>query len=234
MYSEKRIIKNTDVNIKRNLRSSSIFTIAQEVAMIHSTQIGMDTDQTFDKGILWVVARQCAQIVRLPKYQEVVTVETWLGNPMHMFFPRYTRFKDSDGSSLIEINAIWTLIDAKDRTTINIEDTEMTLVPETQYGEFPRPKAIKKIPIEKSVEHTVPYSYTDMNGHFTNAKYLDIAEDMLPEIASSQIPKSIKVEYANEVLFGEDFTLSYGHQDNLHYFSGDSDGKHKFALQLEY
>ena len=234
MYSEKRIIKNTDVNINRNLRSSSIFTIAQEVAMIHSTKIGMDTDQTFDKGILWVVARQAAQIYKIPQYEHTVTVETWLGNPMHMFFPRYTRFKDAAGNTLIEINAIWTLIDAKNRTTINIEDTEMTLVPEVQYGEFPRPKPIRKIPIEKSIEHTVLYSYTDMNGHFTNARYLDITENMIPEIASTQIPKSIKVEYASEVPFGEKFTLSYGHTDNLHYFSGDTEDRHKFAVQIEY
>lgn len=233
MYSETRIIKSTNVNINKQLLSSSLFSLAQEVAMIHATELGMGTENTINKGILWVIARQCAQIYKMPKYEDIVTIETWPGKPMHMFYPRYTRFRDSNGETMIELAAFWTLIDEKTRTTINLEDTGMTLSPEIENGEFPRPKAIKKLPTEFSKEFVVSYSNTDMNGHFTNAKYLDIAEDLIPDVAASSTPKCIKVEYSNEIKFGETFTINYTNADNVYYFSGDGD-KHKFTIQLEY
>ena len=235
MYIRNFKISSTDVAMNRKLRISALLRMAQDATVEHTTELGMGRDKTLDRGFLWVIIRQVTKIYRLPEYDESVRLETWPGNMMHVFFPRYTRLLSESGEVLAEISAFWTLINAETRQLISPESEGIIVPGETTGNEFPLPYEViaKNIVTDETFEFTVPYSYADINGHMSNLRYLDIVEDVLPDSVRMRQPSKIICEYANEIRFAETVKISYGHDGNRWLFRGDGD-KHKFSVLMEY
>ena len=74
VYSTSLRLRNKDVNLHRRLRTSTLFELLQEASIKHTEDLGMGRDKTLDKGLLWVVTLQRAEITRMPEYDETITV----------------------------------------------------------------------------------------------------------------------------------------------------------------
>ena len=233
IFEREIAIRDCDCASNRLLRPSSLFSMIQEIAIDHSEEIGAGRSVTFDRGFLWVLARQKAEIVRLPEYGEHVIFQTWPGSTMHFLFPRYYRMLDHNGESLLSASSLWTLIHAKKRSVISPQKEGIVVTGETTGYEIALPSGIRKCFGEETCTLTVPYSYTDINGHMNNIFYLDVAENMIPEMAGKLALKEISVEYSHEILCGETMTVSLHRSDQVCIFSGDGE-KHYFSLLLRY
>ena len=89
VYSEEILLRSKDVDMYRRLRTSELFRMLQEASIRHTEQLGMGRDKTLDRGILWVLLMQRAEIVRMPEYDERIVLKSWPGKTMHLLFPRY-------------------------------------------------------------------------------------------------------------------------------------------------
>ena len=67
VYSEEILLRSKDVDMYRRLRTSELFRMLQEASIRHTEQLGMGRDKTLDRGILWVLLMQRAEIVRMPE-----------------------------------------------------------------------------------------------------------------------------------------------------------------------
>ena len=111
-------IRDCDVAVNRALRPSCLFSMLQEASIDHTEQLGAGRSRTLDRGYLWVIARQHVKISRLPLYGEEVVLESWPGEMLHVLFPRYYRMLDRNGQCLLSASAIWSLIDAENRSLV--------------------------------------------------------------------------------------------------------------------
>jgi len=66
-YSVRYTLKNKDVNLHRKLRTSALFELLQEASIAHTEELGMGREMTLDRGFLWVVLQQRADIARMPE-----------------------------------------------------------------------------------------------------------------------------------------------------------------------
>ena len=226
-------IRDCDVSFNRKLRPSCLFSLMQEASIDHTEQLGAGRDKTLDRGFLWVLTRQKVLINRLPEYDEQVLFESWPGETMHVLFPRYYRMLDAAGQVLLSASALWTLIDAKTRSFIFPQKEGITVPGEITGNEIPLPSGIRSLPVQQQRHFSVPYSHTDINGHMNNIRYIDECENMIPSIAAERNLTEISVEYAHEVLLGEEMDISLGAEDQTFFFSGDG-GAHYFSLLLRY
>ena len=233
MYSQTIYINSNMVNMRRKLRASELFRLTQQASAADMEQSGLGKRETVDRGFLWVIARQEAVISSLPEYGDSVLLDTWAGDTVHMFFPRFSKFTDKSGKILIETSSIWALIDINTRKFIDPAAEGINSVGDVPFGVNDLPSSIKRRDIINSCAYTVPYSSTDLNGHMSNIRYLDLAEDLIPEISSNKDPRRIYVEYSNELKFSETVTIGWTADNRSYYFSGDGD-KHKFTLLFEY
>ena len=94
MYRIPYQILSSDTDANRALRLSRLFTLLQEASIAHTTLLGMGREHTLDRGLLWIVTLQRAQISRLPVYDERIVLKSWPGKTMHLLFPRYYRIED--------------------------------------------------------------------------------------------------------------------------------------------
>ena len=118
VYRQELLLRSKDVDMYRRLRTSELFRLLQEASIRHTEELGMGRDKTLDKGILWVLLLQSAEIARMPEYDERIVLKSWPGRTMHLLFPRYYRLETAAGEHLLSASALWSLVDEKTRKVV--------------------------------------------------------------------------------------------------------------------
>ena len=235
LYRKEYTVLSKDVDGNRDLRLSVMFSMIQEAAIAHTTELGMGRHMTLDRGFLWIITIQDVAVTRLPVYDEKIAIESWPGKTMHVYFPRYTRILSESGDILVEASTIWGLMDRNDRHLIFPEEHDIE-IPENKEMptlSFPRSPVIKNG--VKVNSFTGPYSYIDINGHMNNTRYFDLAEDTMPEKLHDRTPKRIRTSYSLEVPYKASIDLLTEITDTSYAMEGlSSDGKTFFKLSFEY
>ena len=233
VYREEILLRSKDVNLYRTLRLSRLFELLQEASIRHTEQLGMGREKTLDKGLLWVVTMQRCEIARLPEYDERITLTSWPGAMMHVFFPRYYRIADAQDNTLLSASALWMLVDEKTRKMVFPDEWGVEIAGVTTGREIRLPAGLKKLACSEEASFTVPFSYVDLNGHMNNTRYFDLAEDHLPAAAEGRRLKAVSTEYTAEARFHDALTLRWGCENGRWYMEGQSD-KPCFRLSMEY
>ena len=233
VYREEILLRSKDVDLYRRLRLSRLFELLQEASIRHTEQLGMGREKTLDKGLLWVVTMQRCEIGRLPEYDERITLTSWPGATMHVFFPRYYRVADEKDETLLSASALWMLVDQQTRKMVFPDEWGVEIAGVTTGREIRLPSGLKKLPCTEEAGFTVPFSYVDLNGHMNNTRYFDLAEDHIPAAAEGKRLRAVSTEYTAEARFRDELTLRWGCEDGRWYMEGSSD-KPCFRLSMEY
>ena len=233
VLEESLILKSKDVDMFRRLRTSRLFELFQETSIRHTEQLGMGREKTLDRGLLWVLLMQRAEILRMPEYDEEIFLKTWPGDTMHLLFPRYYMVGTAKGEILIRASAIWSLVDAKSRKVIFPEKYGIRIPGESGDEKIALPGSIPKPEAEAEQIFTVPYSFVDLNGHMNNTRYFDLAEDCIGAAAAGCVLRKIETEYTNEAPFGEKLLLRWQKREDGFLLSGEGE-KPVFRMRLAY
>ena len=234
MYEIEYRILSSDTDASRRLRLSRLFTFLQEASIAHTTELGMGREKTLDRGLLWIVTLQQADITRLPVYDEQVRLFSWPGDTMHLLFPRYYRMEDGNGETIVKASAIWALMDCKTRRVVFPEEYGVGITGERTGAEPALPSAPKPPKDAETERFTVPYSYVDLNGHMNNTRYFDLAEDRMPEELRSGRLSRVRAEYSREARLGDEVTLKSERADRTFLIAGECGGQKLFKLDLTY
>lgn len=233
VYRQELLLRSKDVDMFRRLRTSELFRLLQEASIRHTEELGMGRDKTLDKGILWVLLLQAAEIERMPEYDERIVLKSWPGRTMHLLFPRYYRLETAAGEHLLSASALWSLVDEKTRKVVFPERYGVEIEGVITGEEIALPSAPRRMDCTKSRPFTVPYSYVDLNGHMNNTRYFDLAEDCIPAAAEGRALRSIRTEYVSEARFGENFTVSWGEENGEYFITGEGE-RSFFRMRLVY
>ncbi|MBQ6756943.1 MAG: hypothetical protein IJP43_08415 [Oscillospiraceae bacterium] len=220
-------------DVNRRLRLSELFTWFQEAAIHQTSEMGMGREMTLDKGLLWIVTQWRVEITRLPEYDEHVTLETWPGRTMHIFFTRFYRIKDDAGNILVQASALWALMDKESRKIVFPEEMGVHIEGTEVEGQCAIPRPPRAIPQTSESRYTVTYSVLDLNGHMNNTRYFDLMQDALYDLKKGAPPKLILCEYNGEARLGDDILVKFGEADSEVYLTGEAE-KRLFRMRLTY
>ena len=250
-YEKKLVIRSEQVDMTRRLRMAELFRLLMEVSVAHTEDLGCTRAETLDKGLLWIITRQLVEIDEMPEYDDEITIRGWQGDMMHVFFPRFYEI-EKEGRVVVRAQALWALIDQESREIIMPED----------YGiELPgRPGSddmfLTAIVIPESAgepvsctETVTSFSQMDITGHMNNASYFNMIDDAVWNDISSRIsgdasdtveaaalmpvPRTVYINYVNEIKTGVHLTLKEYKDDGTTYFEGTGD-KQFFRARYEY
>lgn len=108
----------------RKLRMSELFRLMEEASIAHTEELGCTREKTLDRGLLWIITRQQAEIEEMPAYDEEIIVRSWQGDMMHVFFPRFYEI-EREGRVIVRGQALWMLLDEETREMIMPEDYDI-------------------------------------------------------------------------------------------------------------
>ncbi len=233
VYREEIHLRAKDVDMHRRLRTSELFRLLQEASIRHTEQLGMGRDKTLDKGLLWVLTLQRAEIARMPEYDEHVVLKSWPGRTMHLLFPRYYSMETDRGEPLLKASALWCLVGQESRKFVFPERYGVTIEGVSTGEEIAMPGAPARLPFTEERAFRVPYSYVDLNGHMNNTRYFDLAEDCIDASAAGRALRLVNVEYVSEARLGEEFSVRWGVENGAYFLCGEGE-KCVFRMRLEY
>ena len=234
VYRTEYRLGTRDVNRDDRLRTSVMFELLQNAAEQQNEILDLGQAAMQKAGRFWAVVRQRAEIARMPGFGEVITLETWPGQPRHALFPRYYRILTASGQTLVSVSSLWAVVRLDSRTMEFPEEAEFHTASLITGNETALPRPIQCVREGSPDRFTVPFSCIDRNGHMNNARYFDLAEDGASAAAEGKELLEVAAEYNFEARLGERICLYRSESGGQCTVSGRSGGKRLFSVSLQY
>ena len=201
MFKKEYIVSNNDVDKHFRLKVAAIFRYFQDVALLATESLKVDSISLSKKNIDWVITRMTVEINRLPKCDEVIYVHTYPGKDMAMLYPRYFFITDAKGDVIVNASSIWALIDNVSRKVIVDREVISKLPPEDFDEQLPLPEKITVPENRRFIEQrTIHYSDLDFNSHMNNVRYVELLMDVHDSAFYDEHHlKSISLNYMREL-----------------------------------
>ena len=197
-----------DVDVNSKMKNSAILDVFQNIAGIHSIEIGKKF-----KGMdsTWILTGYKVNIIKRPEYGDLITAYTWGTEIRSITAVREFEIKDKDGNVLITGISNWVHMSNNKFAKVTDETIEAYgLEPEkTNYHEL----KLKMIPVPKEYlfekNYKVDWNWIDVNHHMNNIYYLDLADMVMPEELKTVPCNSFEVSYKKEVKYNENLKCFY-------------------------
>ena len=216
------------------LKYPELCNILQLTAATHSEVGGISfTDmQEFDQA--WVLSRMRVEINELPKWRDIITVNTWI---ISLENSRSIRAFEvlSNGKKIIGSETFWVVFNTEKRRP------EGLALPYNHFELFPDKNATKerfsKIELQEDKEmlftKIVSLSDLDIVNHVNNTKYLEWCLDLADaEVILNQQIKSFEMNFIKELSLKEKVIIHETILDKSTIFNITKEDKSCFALQL--
>ena len=208
IFSMQHKVLYYEADVTDKLSLPMIFNLAVLSSTQESIALGIGPDYTHAKGLGWIILQHVVTINRRPRTDETVTLQTVAKEFNPFFAKRMYRILDADGNILVDIDALYALIDMDKR--------KMARIPEEMVDAY-QPERVKKIPrqpepvlvddskaIDREQPYAVRYLDIDSNQHVNNSKYFDWMQDVLDtEFVKTHEPIQLNIKYEQEVRLGD-------------------------------
>lgn len=198
-----------DTDTAHYLKPGAFMDMAQEIANVSADSLGFGFDDLERYGTAWVLSRFEAHFLQMPRWKDVVELQTWHKGFDGPFYVRDFRMLDADGRPAILATSSWLIIDVESRRLLRREHLEDRLPLDTVCAENAIETPCGKVlmpgeGMEEIAEHKVSYSDVDFVGHTNNARYVVWAMDCLDYgLLASRRVRSLRINFNKETLPGE-------------------------------
>ena len=115
-------LRVSDFDRYKKLRPSAILDFFQDVAGIHSVELGCGFNDLIEQKMMWVLVRVKLSIVANPQMYSKVLIETWPLEPTRIGFRREYRIKDLAGNLLVKGSSEWVIVHSEERRLLPAKD----------------------------------------------------------------------------------------------------------------
>ncbi|MUK89000.1 acyl-ACP thioesterase [Ornithinibacillus sp. L9] len=240
IYKKNYHIDLSDVDFTKSLRASTLLSYFQDVASLAAENLGAGIETLEETyGVAWVLMRIRVEIIRNPKLDEEIIIETWPQEPKKLEFERDFIVRDQEGNIIIRAVSAWVIMDVKERKLKRSSFISLTYpnVVEKRALDDPLGKLKSAGQLEGAYQKVIGYSDVDFNGHLNNSKYVDYMMDCFNlEDHRKYNVKSIEVNFTNEALPGETITLfkdTSQVDSNVVYIEGKNEKDEKIVFRAK-
>lgn len=242
-YQEEMEVKFCQCDASHRLKLSEMFRILTDIADTAFAFRGMDHQFLMENRMVFLITRFSVQVKRMPVQTERIRVATWEQQIERAQFIRNFCVWDTQGNVLIEVSSGWILVDPVDRSILRPGQFEerfpgsLRPMPEEKSG-VPDFVRLRLRESDESVlqgeDRKIVYSDIDGNGHVDNARYIDMAMDILPERLSSLSPEYVQVAFNREAMLGESLQMFWKENDGKVTVKGMAEGKDSFICMIDF
>ena len=206
------------------IKNIAILEMLENIATHHSDMVGFGPNDIRNVGYSWILLDWKLNVLKRPKYGEKLNVNTWAKlidgkTRMTSTYRDFEVYNEQGQLSAIGTSK-WVLV--------NIETGRIAKIEEELIGKYnPEYKSVFdieelgkiKVPEEFSneIQYKVNRKDIDINGHMHNLYYLDLAYEALPEEIYNKRPfDNVRIQYKNEIKYGDIVKCKYTFEENNH------------------
>ena len=212
-YQEETAVRFCQCDFSHRLKLSELFRLFSDLAVSAFAFRGMDTRFLLEHQMVFLISRMAVGIRRMPLEGETIRLATWEHEVQRAAVPPQLPGLERDGGTAL-------------RSAFRLGHGQ-PLHPgdHAAAGVYGRParggccRCRKKTAARRNLnacglnrakagqntrgDRTAVYSDIDGNGHVDNARYLDMAMDLLPAEMAAREPAEVQVLFSRETLPGE-------------------------------
>ena len=203
-------VKLYDVDLNKNLTPASFFRILQETAGEHHVATrNTSILDSYLQGYSWILVRAKYRFSRLPRYQESITIRTWLSDIQRIKAIREYQVFDKSGQLIGSAKKLWAFF--------SVEKLRPAAIPEEVFKgwpthssttlEFARNFSTELEDIDYQVQLRVRRSDLDYNQHVNNIFYVQWVREVLPVKMENNGVIEMESKFLAESKFGHILTL---------------------------
>lgn len=180
-YSTEITLYDSYFDLNDNLSAKSILSIFQDIASVHAEEIGLGFKATFEKHLYWVLSRVKFDILKMPKINQTVIVETWPHEKGKIDFDRDMRILSKDGEVLVIGTSKWCVIDVTSRMLQRTDNIAYNgeICPDVNYCDRFGKIALPSEDLQQKFSYTVRFSDLDHNKHMNNTNYAALVSSVV-------------------------------------------------------
>lgn len=216
IFRETAVTRIDDFDAKGYMLPSALLKVLENAADHHSASVTDESVEGSMHGVAWILAEWRVEIIRTPRYNDVINIETWISDGSAAAHSnREFLLSDEHGGVLVKAAAKLTLFDLKANRIIKTDRAILERYRPEGSSVFSE-KAHRLIPAESFSSETVfplRRSDIDYNGHVHNTSYLNFVFDILPEnaVQSFDIAK-VRIAYKRPIKLGDNTIIKF-HKD---------------------
>ncbi|MBE5953699.1 MAG: hypothetical protein E7257_06030 [Lachnospiraceae bacterium] len=233
MYTYSKKILFSDIDQGARMSLAGIMNALQDCVNINSESIGKGIDYLLKTRRTWFAINWYIEINRYPKMFEDVLVKTWPYDFTSSMGYRNVIIEDETGQVIVAADSIWTLVDLDSGRPIRITEEDSAGYDLEEKYSIENPGRKIKLPKEFQLLDTVSVKKSDIdyNGHMSNGKYIQLADEYIPVESH---PGKIRVEYKSQSRYGELLEIYKAAEEDktIIKIQGKEDGSVKAVVEL--
>ncbi len=216
------------------LKYTDLCNILQLTAGTHAELGGISFSDMQVHNQAWVLSKMRVEIKKLPKWNDTITVKTWINSLENSRSIRCLEMYLGD-EKIVGCETFWVVFNTNSRRPENLE------LPNAHFEKFPNDFATENrfSRIDSTncdvlvATKKVVLSDLDIVNHANSVKYLEWCLDTISyEIIEKKLIKTFEMNYLKEVSLKEIIKISEFKNENSITFSISKEEKNAFALQL--
>lgn len=169
-------IHSYEVDFNQKLSVTALFNYLQEIAWEHAHLLGYGWEHLLQKKWFWALSRVEAEIFRLPKWTEQVTLLTWPRGVDGIFALRDFEMYDQLGNILVVASSSWLVLNIDTRRPVRADwYSDFDFANRTALGRNASKLVEQLFEPEFTELLDVRIGDIDMNLHVNNVRYIDWA-----------------------------------------------------------
>lgn len=227
IYREEFKIQSKDIGKGNCIKNRGILEIFENIATHHSDLVGYGPNDIETTHIAWILLDWKLQVIKRPRYGQVLNVNTWgrtIGGSIKKAYT-YRDFEiyDEENNLCVIATSKWVVINAETGKLLKIEDDVIKKYEIEDKNVF-NIDELDKIKSQEFCSNEIVYKVSrrdiDLNGHMHNLYYLDLAYEVLPEEVYEMRPfDNVRIQYKRELKIGDIVKCKYTFDNNQHIIS---------------
>ena len=204
MYQFDSRVRYSEVNSGRKLTLPALLNYMQDCCTFQSEQLGVGVDYLAGEHAAWVLSSWEVEVLRSPKLGDEIHVKTWpydfkgFYRQPQFFAGGCRRGNPCEGKFALGIYGYARMRPARIADSVCLAyENEMA---EPLAGAWSERKICVPAGGEEKPAIPVARYWIDTNHHMNNEKYVEVAEEYLPEGCE---PARFRVEYRKAAVFGD-------------------------------
>lgn len=224
IINEKFKIQPKDIGKKNYVKNRGILEILEDIAIHHSDMVGYGPNDIEKTNISWILIDWKVQILKRPKYGQILNVNTWgrtiKGEIKRTYTYRDFEVYDENDNLCIIGTSKWAIVNARTGRLERLKE-EIIGKYEIEDKDVFKIGELDKIKIPENFSDEITYKVRrrdiDLNNHMHNLYYLDLAYEVLPQEVYEQRPfDNFRISYKKEVKYGDVIKCRYTFQNDEH------------------
>ena len=168
------------VDFEKRLALPFLLSLMQESAWVHAAHLGQGHRETSARGAAWVIVRQRVEMWEWPRWEETMTLRTWLRPPGAAMVVRDFEFFLAE-RKIGQAAAHWITIDESHRRPIRLGFPDNPgLFRQEGHLSIEPSKLTPAKDLIRLEEFQVRNSDLDLHGHVNNTRFADWILNSLP------------------------------------------------------